>query len=228
MEVPMSRTPATSETATETGRSGMRQGTMPHAFPAGVALTLLAACATTYVVPADDAQLAHAHGTAVVAQNAGIEVIADADAWSGSTDVVDDVVPIRLTVTNRSTRSVYLSPTDVELVGPGKSLHAEPLQYVAPRPLRTTLGMDPTEFDQRAAASSDQALVHSRASRLRDEVVERGLRTQRIDPGRSAVGFAYFERTSWDEGRIELRVVLRDGPAGAVLTTVSLPFAARS
>jgi hypothetical protein len=206
----------------------MRQGTMSRASVAGVALTFLAACATTHIVPADNAHLLRAHGTAVVAQNAGIEVVADADAWSGSTDVLDDLVPIRLTVTNRSTRSVYVSPTDVELVGAEKSLHAESLQYVAPRPLRTTLGMDPTEFDQRAAVSSDQTLVRSRTSRLRDEVVERGLRTQRIDPGRSAVGFAYFERTSWDEGRIELRVVLREGPAGARLTTVSLPFAARS
>lgn len=202
---------------------------------------LFAACATRYLVPASDARRLYPRSTAVVVERAGIEVIADPQAWTGSLDVLDDLVPVWVQVTNRSGRGVYVSPVDVELVGPELraratlplALDPPPLQTTdpqllpttSPQPLQTTAGVDPTISDDRVAVLSDQIEVRSEESRLRDEIRRRGLRNGELESGETATGFVYFERGSWDTGRVELRVTLRNRSGGARVTSLNLPFA---
>jgi hypothetical protein len=205
---------------------------------------LFAACATRYLVPADDAQ--RLYGTAIVEEHSGIQVVADPQAWTGPTEVLDELVPIWLSVTNRSERSVYVSPVDIDLVGHETRIPAElPLALdppplptstgMVPTPLRTTssadpalvpttAGINPSVLDSRAGVLSDQIEVRSDQSRLRDEMKRRGLRNQTLEAGETARGFVYFERASWSAKRLELRVTLRIRAGGAPVTTLKLPF----
>lgn len=198
---------------------------------------LFAACATRYLAPAHDARRLAPDGTAVFDERDGIQVIADPQAWTGSLDVLDELIPVWVSITNRRARAIHVSPVDIELVGHGVraraelplSLDPQPLRAEAPlsldpQPLRTSVGPDPTMPDNRAAVSSDQIQVRSDESRLRDEIQKRGLRDAELDEGENASGFVYFERSSWDTGRVELRVTLRSRAGGPPVTSVKLPF----
>ncbi len=206
-----------------------------------VAGTLLfAACATRYLVPARDAERLYPESTAVVEERAGVQVIADARAWRGSLDVLDEYVPVWLSITNRTGRSLYVSPVDVELVGEKLRARAElplafdpqPLQtteseaFQAPdvQPPRTAVGLAPTTSNDRVGVFSDQIEVRSEESRLRDEIRRRGFRNGELESEENASGFVYFERASWSTGRVALRVTLRSRGGGARVTTVTLPF----
>lgn len=107
-----------------------------------VALLSPAGCATRRLVPAQSDSAASA--PALSATQAGVTVVAAPQAWKGARDVPLELTPVHLTIRNEGEQPVYVSRTDIVLVGSERQLRALSPALVDVRPVRTSLGLEPS------------------------------------------------------------------------------------
>jgi hypothetical protein len=83
-----------------------------------------AACASTSLSPAPGAQTLPGAPDVATARFDGVEMTAQADAWSGDAAVRHAVQPVRVTIHNNSDKLIRLRYGDFELVTPEGECHA--------------------------------------------------------------------------------------------------------
>lgn len=98
---------------------------MRIAAPAILLTSLLVSCAHgPELKPAPTATVPRGEDFAAVASVAGVKVTVDADAWYGQPRKLDTVVPLELTIENRSGRPLRVRYREMALVGPHGSRFA--------------------------------------------------------------------------------------------------------
>jgi hypothetical protein len=161
----------------------------------------------------------------VYAENAGITVMADTEAWRGGARVDRRFVPVELRVINNSGRSVYISVADIRLAGAGRTLTAVSPDSIRQRPLRTTLGMPPLQADieggsmphmYNAMPDPDDAYTASDDSAT--------LLGGPLADGENMRGFVYFPEPPPNLERVEIVVTLRSSPGGEQMAELAIPL----
>jgi hypothetical protein len=209
----------------------------------GLAALLVAGCTPRQLVPEAPLQ----------AQNAGIRVSADTEAWDGAASVPLELTAVKLTVRNDSGRPVYFARSDVALRAESRELRALSPDTLEPHPVRTTLGIEPgtpwapppvppapindlamQQSGQRdaPAANALQGFAYREPSLpngdqygdpAQAEIREAALWDGVIASGEEASGFVYFDRLPKVD-RLDLQVTLRSAPGGKPVLQVTIPY----
>jgi hypothetical protein len=216
-----------------------------------VAVVSAAGCASMQLVPAPSARRVDGNPTAALAELKGVRVSADAQGWSGSKTIGQELTPVHLWIRNDSGQPVAVVNTEIMLVGPGHKLralspgqirvHTEPEQSGADRAL--SVGAGARRFGDGADPGSSMPIDHAETSvsrgptqgdpqrralsakeqGIQDELQRAALPQGPIQSGRESNGFAFFPRLPADLTELELYILVRDS-AGKPLTGLKIPF----
>ncbi|MCY0995186.1 hypothetical protein OV203_49120 [Nannocystis sp. ILAH1] len=206
---------------------------------------VLLGCAGT-LVPAPEARRVPGLRDAAVADEAGVEVIAVANAWRGfPPDLEGAVTPLLVTLTNRGGRALELRYEHFSLVSPGGVYYAAlpPFQIhdTVYAPVDTAypaagFGVAPYlspwypgwsvwggPFPYRGAYYDSYNPAFQRVALPSGDMVEKALPEGVLSPGGRITGYLYFEHVE-DARRIEFVARLVDGGTGEEFGAVEVPF----
>lgn len=168
----------------------------------------------------------------VTLQQRGIEVTAE--ARPGLQHLPDSVTPIRIEVTNRSNRGIFLERDDIELATTEDwvELATIPANELPP-PRHLGLGMDP--LSPYASSQGTSGFVYLSPSQgynsggWQDNTATTWLASTAftsgfIDVGQSRAGYLYFWTPEEGLDRFHLRVRVRTGAGSGAAETIELPF----
>jgi hypothetical protein len=201
---------------------------------------LVSGCSSVKLVPV----AAAAPGLSVAASS-GVEVRADTRAAAPSA-VPPNLTPVRLSVTNRSDRPVYVQLQDIELHGPSHELSAVPPRSIEPRHRIASLGLDPASpfvVEQSVegvgphAGRTESVLLEpgigtgtaptyapGKTDRARAELLESSFEGGAIQSGQTREGFIYFRQLPEHADRLTLQVGVRPAPDHAPATVLQIPY----
>ena len=202
-----------------------------------VAAALVASCASSVaLVPL----VPHEDGVAEVEQSG---VVLRAKAKPGLPQLPPDVIPIRISVENKSEDGIYVDLDDIQLEGTTRTFVLLPAVGLRPRP-PVGLTMDPASpyaSAQGAAAlqyglpgngvgafSMDPALAYSSGDGWRSpasrDLVMSAFNGGFIDAGESQHGLVFFRAASEATGPLTLRVRVHRGSGSAPVETLEIPY----
>jgi hypothetical protein len=214
------------------------------------ALALCAACAGESTLhPARSAQRVPGLENAASASHAGVNVVAQSNAWHGDAQIEAVLTPLRVTIENRGARPVAIRYANLALVGEDGTRYtaltprniaggAPALRDYVPvhRPGFEYYGYgytplhDPTYpplFPYGRSVHYEPGFSHMAHERWTlvelptEEMLIAALPEGDLAPGARVTGFVYFERITGDERVVTLRV---DVPG---IGSVALPFVVR-
>lgn len=182
----------------------------------------------------------YADGVAEV-EEAG--VVLRAKAKPGLPQLPPDVIPIRISIENKTDTGIYVDLDDIQLEGITRTFVLLPAEGLRPRP-PVGLAMDPASpyaSAQGAAAlayglpssgvgafSMDPALPFSSGdgwrSPVRRDLVMSAFNGGFIDVGESQHGLVFFKATSEATGPLTLRVRVHSGSGSAPVQTLEIPY----
>ncbi|WAS97321.1 hypothetical protein [Nannocystis punicea] len=208
-------------------------------------LAVLLGCAHP-LAPAPEARRVPGLGDAAMAEDAGVEVIASANAWRGfPPDLEDAVTPLLVILTNRSDRSLELRYEHFRLVSPGG------VNYVALPPFRihdtvyapidmvypaTGFGVAPYlspwypgwsvwsgPFPYRGMYYDSYYTGFQRVALPSGDMIQKALPEGVLSPGGRITGYLYFEHVE-DTRRVDFVADLVDAGTGEPFGAVEIPF----
>jgi hypothetical protein len=204
---------------------------------------LFAACSSVKLIP-----VAPAASGLSVAVSSGVEVRADTKARVPS-EVPPSLTPVRISITNRSDRAVYVELKDIELHGPSHELDAVPPRSIEPRHRIASLGLDPASpfvVEQSVegagphAGRTETVLIEpglgtgtaptnepGKTDRARAELLRSSFEGGAIQSGETREGFVYFRQLPEHVDRLTLEVGVRPAPDRAPATVLQIPYTTR-
>jgi hypothetical protein len=204
----------------------------------------LAGCAGQ-LKPAPDARLTPGRAPGAVAEEAGVKVVARAEAWRGyPEDLWRQVTPMLVTVENGSRVRLRIRYADFALVTPSEQRFAAlaPFDIRGTLPEREPMGLahpfllDPYHgrfFPYRGAIHpfAFDPFYYDRfwpgwqrwVSLPTGDMVQKALPEGVVEPGGRATGFVYFELVE-DTDRVSLRADLVNADTGAKFVSLVIPF----
>lgn len=223
--------------------------TVPGIFIAVAALGLAACGAhqTAELSPATSARTVWRQPDRAVAQESGVRITADPQAWGARpADLDRTMTPVQVTIQNRSGKPLRLSYDEFVLVTPdGKEYQPESpfridgserpiatpmLDYdrfaVAPRyaPFYPGVEVWPDSITPAEQVTSNRWTTTWSDPLPTDEMLSLALPEGVLKPGGKVAGFVYFPKVDASAGRVEFRADLDNAETGGQVATIAIPF----
>jgi hypothetical protein len=207
-----------------------------------------AGCAAR-LIPAPGAQIVPGPGPGAVAREAGVQISAHVDAWTGWPPSLGTVVlPILVTVENGGTVPLRVRRDDFALVtargarlparGPyevvGYAMEPAPAGFAYPR-FSFGVGFGayrgwgvgvgvPLYYGDPFFYDDFYYPLHVRVALPTGDMVQMALPERVLEPGARAQGFLYFDRVKRSAERVDFTARLVDAATGAQIGTLAIPF----
>lgn len=222
-------------------------------WPRGAALFAAALAVTACkrrnpLEPAEAAEVVPGIDDGAETREAGVRLVARTQAWTGSPDILDDVTPVWVEITNTTEDPLAVRYGDFRLVAvDGTEYVALPpfatdgsaklpvpyanggypgfwgAPYYAPRPYTT----GPYPYAWYAPVGYDYDYYYNGWVEVplpTPRMVQRALPEGALDPGARAAGFIYFPRVADEERAVDLRFALTDAKSNEQFALASIPF----
>jgi hypothetical protein len=207
-------------------------------------------CAHGELVPSRKANVVPGAPTAAYSEVDGVRCSANVDAWSESgDDLPDDVVPVKVRITNdsgkpirvmyedfvftgkkgRTYRPIPVLPLDREIPVPNvRPMYAATKFYVAPGFRRAYRQLEPW----RSPLERDDELYEKQFHRWGKnrpslETIRMALPEGVLEDGGVITGFLFFESPLSRESNVTFQADFGDGDGDDVVSSIEIPFAVR-
>lgn len=202
--------------------------------------------------PAPTATFLQGDDHAAVASLKGVRVTVDGDAWYGEPQQLDEVVPLQVSIANRSGRPLRVRYRELALVGPqgsrfaalpplsidGTALVHSPFEdYDGPEEGVGGAGLDPMplegpldpEFDYDGDPLYYDTWYARWPVRLpTEDMVAKALPEGVLSHGGRVSGFVYFQDVPESVERVAFQLELIDAQTGESFGTMSIPLLTKS
>lgn len=178
----------------------------------------------------------------------GVRVVTRTQAWQGTPDILDDVTPVWVEITNDGDNPIAVRYSDFQLVAvdgteyaalppfatPGSASIPVPyygagaypgywgVPYYAPQPV----GAYPYDSYAYGYVPYDYYYYGGWAEvpLPTPDMVGLALPEDTVEPGEQAAGFVYFQRVDDDEVAVDFRYTLTDAEEGEQFAQAAIPF----
>ena len=185
-------------------------------------------CATARLAPSNDAQKVPNRPKAAAEETKeGVLIQAEADVWSASERVQEEVTAMKVTIVNRGSSNIKVDYNAFELKsGDGTEYKPVDPDDISIRGASRSIGLPADTIITRSSDSSINSPSRdiSEKEQIRMQLKDEALQPVVLPPGERTIGYIYFERVPTTKRSVTFMGHVVSEETGEKLGEVNLPF----